>query len=163
MERSELESLTVAELKALAEEQGVELSSGMKKAEIVDAILASGEAETEPVETEEAPEAETESDQKPEAQEKQEEYDDSEKIKLTYLGPTLPDGLLTTGKMLWGTMQSIMDYVEPEVRRYPKVKVMLVRQEDATKARNDIRSGKGIYYKYYVDLVDEVKKGRVKK
>lgn len=163
MERSELESLTVAEIKALAEEQGVTLHSGMKKAEIVDAILAAEEPEAETMEAEDETAAEPEEQEEQEGQEKSEAYDDGEKIKLTYLGPTLPDGLLTTGKMLWGTMQSIMDYVEPEVRRYPKVKVLLVRQEDATKARNDIRSGKGIYYKYYVDLVDEVKKGRVKK
>ena len=156
MERSELESMTVAELKALAEEQGVEIGTGMKKAEIIDAILASEAEEAETVEAEMEQEPETEP-------ETREGYDDSEKIKLTYLGPTLPDGLLTTGKMLWGTMQSIMDYVAPEMRRYPKVKVLLVRQEDATKARNDIRSGRGIYYKYYMDLVNEVKKGRVKK
>lgn len=151
MERDDLTAMTVAELKAKAAEMGVTIPSGMKKAEIIDAILAAETAaEDEPKE----PEAQEE----PEAPE--EVYDDAVKIKLVYVGPNLPDGLLTTGRTLWGTEKSIMEYVKPELEKYPRVKVMLVPETEASKVRRDIRESRGIYYRYYQLISDEITKGR---
>ena len=144
MERNGLAAMTVQQLKELAAEKGITILSGMKKAEMIDAILAAEEVTQAPEET--TP-----------------DYDDKEKIKLVYVGPTLPDGLLTTGKTLWGTEKSIMDYIAPELEAFPKVKVLLGRQEKAAKARSDIRSGRGIYYKYYQDLIQEALQRRKRK
>lgn len=42
-DKSNLEELTVDELKALAQERGIELKAGIKKAEIIETLTAAGE------------------------------------------------------------------------------------------------------------------------
>ena len=81
-------------------------------------------------------------------------------IRRVYIGPTLPGGLLPTGKILYGTEQSIREYLAPVLERWPKAAALLVPMEKANDAQADLRAGRGICYKYAQDIIRETNEGR---
>ncbi len=131
----ELNEKTVAELKEIANGLGIS-TTGLKKDELIAAI---NEAQA----TEPSPQEE------PVITEK------SERMRLVYIGPTLPGGILSRGAMLVGTQQSIADYIAPATQKFPTAAKLLVPLKDAKGGLQMIRERKGALYKYAQEVMRE--------
>lgn len=165
--KEQLESMKVPELKQLAADMGIEITADMKKSDIVEAIAAvEVEIPEEAEETEitilseEDPEDETEEAPKDETQEAPEEgtesLDNVKRIRVSYVGPTLPGGMMNHGKILQGTEQSIADYLCPILERYPQVAHLMVPTEKLQKAMRDVKNPKKLLYQYAESLKHEI-------
>lgn len=133
----ELENMTMEQLKAVAEQMGLDVKGLRKKADLMAAIEAAGAEPT--------PEAEPEAEMEPEP-------DDIKRLQVVYVGPNVPGGLLTNGKILYGTEKSIREYIEPVRAQFPLVEKLIVPIENANDARAKIQSRRGVLYKYTQDL-----------
>lgn len=147
----DLNDMTVKELKALAEEKGAELPSDAKKAELVEILTAAlaDEAEAATEKGTPADEAETET-----------EHDSTGKIvRKAYVGPAIPGGLLTTGKILCGTEEATNEYLAPVLNKYPEAKQLIVPLKELEKGMREVKNPKKLLYHTAQKLSQKIKMG----
>ena len=146
-----LDEMTVKELRELAKERGIDLTGKTKKEEILDAIQTAepeAEAETAP-EAVEAPEeipepvSETELEK---AEEAAEAPEPEQKGYMSYVGPSLPGGLLPHGKILYGTKATIGAYLEPVLEKFPEAQALMVPVEKLEAAMRDVKNPDKLLY-----------------
>lgn len=175
--------MTVKELRELAAERGVKAAAPGNKAQLVIALEEADKAAEAPQEQETAPEG---AEQEPkEAQEGAETSQEPEEAKegaepgqepeeakeageaaqepetacyKTYVGPNIPGGLLTHGKILYGTEHSIREFLAPVLARYPKVANLIVPMEDTEKAMRDVKNPKKLLFHKAQELSAETKR-----
>ncbi|MBQ9269669.1 MAG: SAP domain-containing protein [Oscillospiraceae bacterium] len=151
--------MTVKELRELAAERGIKPAYPGNKAQLVIALEEAdkGAAELTP-EPETAPEPETtpEPETIPETETTQE--DNEKPCYKTYVGPNIPGGLLTHGKILYGTERSIREFMAPVLERYPKVESLLVPMEETERAMRDVKNPKKLLYHKAQELTSETKR-----
>lgn len=143
-----IEDMTVKQLREVAEQMGLAIPSGAKKAEIIELIEDAAPEETGEDTTEaEAPEetGEDTTEDKPGYQ--------------AYVGPSLPGGLLPYGKILYGTRASIAEYLRPVLERYPKIQSLMVPIEDMNRAMQDVKDQKKLLYHLAQEIEAETHKG----
>lgn len=146
----ELDKMTVKELKALAEEKGVEVPSGAKKDEIIRML------KTEPETTAETPQDNEEPETKVETEQGQQ---DEKPCYRAYVGPTIPGGLLTPGKILYGTKAATNAYLTPVLEKYPIVKQLIVSMKELEKGMRDVKNPKKLLYHTAQKLMKEMENG----
>lgn len=146
----ELDKMTVKELKALAEEKGVEVPNGAKKDEIIRLLTEEQGATTETPRGNEEPENT--------AEVKQEQQDEKPSYRA-YVGPTIPGGLLTTGKILYGTELTTNAYLDPVLKKYPTAKQLIVPMKELEKGMRDVKNPKKLLYHMAQKLIAEMKNG----
>lgn len=180
VDKEQLNEMKLEELKQLAKDMGLDTTGVTRKAQYVDLIAAKeviveDEAVMEGIEVE-AYEMETEDAEEDTAEDEavmegieveayevetedaeedtvEEEMDDTTKKRVVYVGPTLPGGLLTKGKILYGTDKSISDYVRPVIEKYPAAKELIVPMERAEKARREVKNANTVLYQRAKDLL----------
>ena len=161
--------MTVKELRELAAERGVKAEAPGNKAQLVIALEEAdkaAEAPQEPEEPEEAQEGAGTSQEPEEAQEGAEPKPDEPEPESepeaacykTYVGPNIPGGLRTHGKILYGTERSIREFLAPVLARYPKVANLIVPMEDTEKAMRDVKNPKKLLYHKAQELSAETKR-----
>jgi hypothetical protein len=154
--KEQLEAMKLPELKALAADEGINTKGFTTKAQYVEA-LSQIEVEYDEVEaTEETTEENTEESPKEATEEPSKEtvekLDDTEQKRVVYVGPSLPGGLLTKGKILYGTDKSIADFLEPTLAKYPSAKHLVVPVEKSQRAMQDIKNPRTLLYQYAKEL-----------
>lgn len=75
-----------------------------------------------------------------------------------YVGPALPRGLLKANSMFTGTMESVLQELEPAIARYPLVKRLLVPVSNLANAKMQIRDSGTLLGHSYRQLADDMKK-----
>ena len=138
-----IEKMTISQLKALADQMGITVPAGAKKADIMALI------EAEAAQEEREPEQKTPT--KEAAQEEPASYQ-------AYVGPPIPGGLLQYGKILYGTRDSIREYLAPVLENYPAVESLLVPMGSMASAMKDVKNPKKLLYHKAQELVNETKK-----
>lgn len=159
----ELDKMTVKELKTLAEEKGVEVPNGAKKDEIIRLLTEEPETVTEAPQADEEPETTVETHQtneKPETTVEVKRGQQDEKPSYrAYVGPTIPGGLLTTGKILYGTEAATNAYLDPVLKKYPTAKQLIVPMKELEKGMRDVKNPKKLLYHTAQKLIAEMKNG----
>lgn len=146
----ELDKMTVKELKTLAEKKGVEVPNGAKKDEIIRLLTEEPETVTEAPQTNEKPETTVEV--------KRGQQDEKPSYRA-YVGPTIPGGLLTTGKILYGTEAATNAYLDPVLKKYPTAKQLIVPMKELEKGMRDVKNPKKLLYHTAQKLIAEMKNG----
>lgn len=160
-----LDEMTVKELREAAKERGIDLTGKTKKEEILAAIQTAGpeaeeEAEAAP-EAVEAPEEipepapETEPEKAGEAAEAPEP---EQKGYMSYVGPSLPGGLLPHGKILYGTKTTIGAYLEPVMEKFPEAQALMVPVEKLEAAMRDVKNPDKLLYHKAQELKTKAKR-----
>lgn len=154
----ELDKMTVKELKALAEEKGLEVPNGAKKDELIRLLAEEQESGTE--------EPQESSAEEPQDNEKQENTAEVEQVQqgekpyyCAYVGPTIPGGLLTPGKILFGTKSATDAYLAPVLEKYPTAKQLIVPMKELEKGMRDVKNPKKLLYHTAQKLMKEMKNG----
>lgn len=160
LDRTQLEGMKLEELKMLAADMGIK-TAGMRKNEIVDAIAA--EEVGIPLEDSADVSVEDETEGTPAEDESMEdaaevELDDSKRIRRSYVGPTLPGGMMNHGKILQGTEKSINAYLAPILERFPQVEHLMVPTEKLQQAQRDVKSPGKLMHHYAEALKHEIKR-----
>ena len=135
------DEMTVKELREAAKERGIDLTGKTKKEEILEAIQTAEpktEAEAEP-EAVEAPEPE-------------------QKGYMSYVGPSLPGGLLPHGKILYGTKETIGAYLEPVMEKFPEAQALMVPVEKLEAAMGDVKNPDKLLYHKAQELKTKAKR-----
>ena len=148
--------MTVKELRELAAERGVKAEAPGNKAQLVIALEEADKAAEAPQEPEEPEEAQEGAEPKPDEPEPESEPEAA--CYKTYVGPNIPGGLLTHGKILYGTERSIREFLAPVLARYPKVANLIVPMEDTEKAMRDVKNPKKLLYHKAQELSAETKR-----
>ena len=90
--------------------------------------------------------------------EEPEERDDKKRMKMCYVGPSLPGGFMNHGKILYGTEKSIGDFLEPVVKRYPQVEHLMVPQEKFRAALSDVKNPGKLLFRYAAEIKEGIKR-----
>lgn len=146
----ELDKMTVKELKALAEEKGVDVPNGAKKDEIIRLLTEEPETTVGASENDEEPETTVEAERG---------QRDEKPCYRAYVGPTIPGGLLTTGKILYGTESATNAYLDPVLKKYPAAKQLIVPMKELEKGMRDVKNPKKLLYHTAQKLIAEMKNG----
>lgn len=85
-----------------------------------------------------------------------EKEEDKETVTLAYIGPSLPDGLLKTNKIMIGTREEIKKELAAVLEKYPLVEKMLVPVEKLAEKKNRAATAGNILNKYYTDIVSAI-------
>ncbi len=157
--------MTVKELKELAAERGVTIPSAANKAQIIAALQAEAAPEAETADEQEAApetaqEAETADEQEaaPETAQEAETATEPEKPDyMAYVGPSLPGGQLSFGKILYGTKASIRAYLAPILEKHPKITGLLVPMEGMNKAMKDVKNPDKLLYHLAAEVADRAR------
>lgn len=157
------DEMTVKELREAAKERGIDLTGKTKKEEILEAIQTAepkteAEAEPEAVEApEEIPESapETEAEK---AEEAAEAPEPEQKGYMSYVGPSLPGGLLPHGKILYGTKETIGAYLEPVMEKFPEAQALMVPVEKLEAAMRDVKNPDKLLYHKAQELKTKAKR-----
>ena len=128
-----IDKMTMAQLKELADQMGLEIPEGAKKADLI--ALIEAEAKDEP----EAPE-------EPEEPEEAQEPEQEKTVYMAYVGPSIPGGLLSHGKILYGTKDSIREYLAPVLAKYPKIESLMVPVVQMGQAMKDVKNPNKLLY-----------------
>lgn len=171
LDKQQLESMRIQELKKLAADMGIDVT-GKRKDELVSEIAAM-EVGAEAVETEDvepdAEEAEAEcgigfdvepEDEASEDEEPEVELDDVKRIQKAYVGPNLPGGMMNQGKILQGTEKSIAAYLAPVLERYPEVEYLMVPMERLNQAKRDVKDRRKLLYRQAEALKASIRQNR---
>ncbi|MCD8355865.1 MAG: hypothetical protein LUE11_04760 [Clostridia bacterium] len=86
--------------------------------------------------------------------------DSGEKIKLAYIGPSIPHFSLRNAMVLTGTEGEIEAFTKPLLERYPEIKYLLVPVDKLSDAKRKMRRKGNILTKYYRDMAAKVKANR---
>ena len=165
--------MTVKDLRELAKERELEVPAPGNKAQLIIALEAADEGLPEEPEIIPEPEddqepeiiPEPEDDQKPEIIPEPEDNQKPETIPepetskyMAYVGPAIPGGLLSHGKILYGTDTSIREYLAPVLERFPKVEGLLVPMERLEQAMKDVKNPKKLLFHKAEELKTEIKR-----
>jgi hypothetical protein len=131
--------LTLEQLKVMAKDMGVEATGLRSKKDYAEAIAAVEVDLDDPA-------------QEPEGTEIAAELDDTIRKRVVYMGPNLPGGLLTRGKILSGTEKSLDAFLQPVKQKYPKALRLIVPQSEEGKARRALADPKSLLSRYYKEL-----------
>lgn len=152
-----VENMTVKQLRELVEQMGTAVPSGAKKADLIELIAAK---EQEAAQDQENTESTQEGVQTTEdAGCGQEGAQEPEKSHYTaYVGPSIPGGVLSYGKILYGTDTSIREYLAPVLERFPKAEGLLVPMDNMAQAMKDVKNPKKLLYHRAQELISEIKR-----
>ncbi len=64
-----------------------------------------------------------------------------------YLGPSIR-GVVTNGRIFSGTKSDVVKLLENGIKDYPQIERLIVADREVTKARNDLKSKRGIFIPY---------------
>lgn len=136
-----LEKMTVRELRELAEELGIAVAGDIKKQELIALIESkkAGEGEEKAPETDDVREPE-------------------KSRHKVYVGPSIPGGILSHGKILYGTETSIREYLAPVLERFPKVAGLMVSLDHMSDAMKAVKNPKKLLYHRAQELASEIKR-----
>lgn len=82
--------------------------------------------------------------------------------KYVYIGPSLPNEKLMANTVISGTKAEIVDYYKEIIERFPNVGKLIVPVERLADCRAKTKTSGNVYYKYYNDLVQQIRqKGAV--
>lgn len=84
------------------------------------------------------------------------EKKEGETVRLAYIGPSLPAGLLKTNKILIGTREEIDKELAAVLEKYPLVGKMLVPVEKLAEKKGKAATAGNILNKYYTDIVSAI-------
>jgi hypothetical protein len=162
--KEQLEAMKLPELKTLAADMGIDTKELSTKAQYVEAISQTEVEYDEAADGQES-QGEPEDQEGQEGQEDQEDQEDREdgveaegtledntQKRVVYVGPSLPGGLLTKGKILYGTDKSIADFLTPTLKKYPQAKHLVVPVEKSQRAMQDIKNPRTLLYQYAKEL-----------
>jgi len=77
-------------------------------------------------------------------------------VKLAYIGPTLPAGMLKCNRIFIGTRKEIRKELEAVLEKYPLVEKMLVPASQMGEKKDKAKTAGNILHKYYADLVSGI-------
>jgi hypothetical protein len=78
----------------------------------------------------------------------------SEETGYTYLGPTFR-GLIQYGTFYSGTRQSIEDYLSDAIKKYPKIRELIIPDSELARGRTVIKTPGTWLNKVFNDLVKQ--------
>ena len=77
---------------------------------------------------------------------------DKDKVKLVYIGPSLPKGQLKSNTIFMGTKEEILSHVKEITDKIPLVEKMFVPVEQLADKKQKVQTEGNIYNKYYKDI-----------
>lgn len=159
-----IEEMTVKQLVELAKQMGIAVPSGAKKAELIELIEAKDQENAESAQEAAQDQKDTGGEQEG-AQTTEDAGGDQEATQkpekshyMAYVGPSIPGGVLSYGKILYGTDTSIREYLAPVLECYPKVEGLLVPMDNMAWAMKDVKNPKKLMYHRAQELASEVKR-----
>lgn len=76
-----------------------------------------------------------------------------DKVKLIYIGPTLPKAMLKSNKIFKGTREDIRKELAEVLEKFPLVERLLVPVAELAEKKDKVRTAGNILNKYYSDIV----------
>lgn len=76
-----------------------------------------------------------------------------DKVKLIYIGPTLPKAMLKSNKIFEGTREEIRKELAAVIEKFPLVERLLVPVAELAEKKDKVRTAGNILNKYYSDIV----------
>lgn len=142
------------ELYSLALEHNVAVDESMKKTEIINAIQAYNndlsESDTQEPEVENLSKSD-----KP-------QKEDEDSRTFVYVGPSLPNGVLTSKAAFVGTRVEVEKYLEKAIESYPQVKKLLVPYEKTATMSNRAKQRGNTTYNDCLAVASAVAENRKK-
>jgi hypothetical protein len=120
-------------------------------------------SEDETLAPEETLEEETGAEETGEAETAQEETPakaEEERVKLVYIGPSLPFGKLRKSMILEGTESQIWAFLGEMRDLYPELPYLLVKPEELPEAMKKVSAMGNVLHKYYNDLLAKSRAGK---
>lgn len=93
----------------------------------------------------------------------EEETAPGERVKLVYVGPSIPFGKLRTSMILEGTQEEIDEYLADVVDKYPEAARLLATPENLAKAMDKVATKGNILHKYAQDMAAKIRENREQK
>lgn len=75
-----------------------------------------------------------------------------EAVKLVYIGPNLPKGMLQCNRIFDGTVEEIKKELAGVLEKFPLAEKMLVSISSLAEMKDKVKTSGNVYNKYYADL-----------
>lgn len=87
-----------------------------------------------------------------EPEEPRTENEAQDKVKLAYIGPSLPNALLKSNAVFEGTREGIKKELKAATEKFPLVEKLLVPVAELAEKKDKVRTEGNILNKYYSDI-----------